>query len=547
MYVVSRNNQRKDHPPLSMYSILKEDYTGDSDNWKKSFKSSIVDVMLTDMLDSLSTTVKIRGYIYDVTHRSTIETRLTDVLVGSNRIPLMDIDIVENRGNKIVIDMRFVINKSDVNVIDPGTWSFRLTTPHGFSVMTMCSPLVATNYLCALTEDPYAVATDVSPVSFTLMWPQGIGIPVIKINSKSVEIPSVSTNRIRVVSTPSTTYSCFIDNGSSKYEICLTTPSISKESYSIHYRSCKVDTSNNDNATYDLSDTDPGVIRDLRRYGVIKPGDRVLLKNHTDPLLAVGDGETISDSGSFYVIPSFDKDDGQFVCMESPEGSHIVTFDNTEEFVGYNDTKYLHGDKFVIGSRMVEVMKGSIILILHDDVPLSFPGGSTTASQVLTAGDIVLRDLIMKSSTQVTAKLSGESTYGHSSYYVYNPTDGTTLEASRIQHGLNEQGDTGSISLNVLYTPTVGNQTVHNALEVDPSMTRMNMIDSTGSLEATFDTTGLRFNSDSGDIYFGSSQEFRIHYEPSSSGDPSMLQIQGYDSTNGEYITRQLITNEPVG
>jgi hypothetical protein len=84
-------------------------------------------------------------------------------------------------------------------------------------------------------------------------------------------------------------------------------------------------------------------------------------------------------------------------------------------------------------------------------------------------------------------------------------------------------------------------------MEIDPSETTISAIDATGSLDATFDASGLRFNSNSGDVYFGSAQEFRIHFEPASGNDPSMLQIQGYSSDTSSYVTRQLITNEPVG
>jgi len=257
--------------------------------------------------------------------------------------------------------------------------------------------------------------------------------------------------------------------------------------------------------------------------------------------------ETISSCGSFYVIPSFDDNIDQYIRLESQEGSHVVSFDNTESFVEYRSVKYGHGESFMIGSRVVEVVKGSIILVVFNDAPLEFPGGSSTASQVITSGDMILRDLILKSSNQVTTKISGETTYGTSSYFVYDSINENTLEVTRVRHGLDDSGEIGSMSFNVLYTPSSGAQVMHEAMEIDPTETRISTINDTGSLDATFDSSGLRFNSDSGDVYFGANQEFRIHYEPASGNDPSMLQIQGYSSDTASYVTRQLITNEPVG
>lgn len=542
MYVVSATNRRKDSPEMDMVSMF-NDGLDRVTQWKTSFISSPIKVLLTDVTDALSFSLKIRGYMHDLSSPSSpMEKRVTDVFVGGTRVPISETSVIGRKGNKLIIDASFVVSVSDVNMVDKNTWSFLLSAPQGFNAMTLCSPETPTKYLYSLVQEPSSMATEVSPVSFMLMWPQGPRNPSVTINEVPVDLPKKSPNRLRVQASPETKYICVVDNGSKKYEVVVNTPAITKESLSIHYRSCIVE-----GGAFDLSHTDQGTIRDLRRFGVIRPGDRVILASSTNPLVAVGSGETITESGSFYVIPSFVEGTEQYLCMETQEGSHIVTFDNSESFVGYDSNRYCHGDKFVIGSKMVEVVKGSLILILHDDVPLLFPGGVTTASQVATAGDIVLRDLILKCSNQVTTKVSGDFTYGISSYYVYNPITGTTLEATRVSHGINDAGDTGSMSFNVLYTPSTGPQLIHNALEIEPSKTTISTIDSSGALEATFDSSGLRFNSDSGDVYFGASQEFRIHYEPSSGNNPSMLQIQGYDSSTSGYVTRQLISNEPVG
>ena len=553
MHVISARNLRLDPPFLDMKSIFSSESMNDPHEWKSNSSKGPLNVIITDVGSSLSLTLKMRGYLYDVSSRVPLCKRISEVFVGSTRIPVFDVSVIGRRGNKVIVDVSFMISVLDVKSVDDRAWTFQISLSKDFNAFVFLSSLTRSTYLCALVEEPTTMALDVSPVSFTLMWPHGSPNlkPSVKVNSVMVEFePSQSSQsspcRIRVDAVPETEYACEVDNGLKKYELTLKTPSVSREAYENHYRSCRI---LDGCRTYDLSRTKKECVRDLRRLGVISPGDRVILDNTDRVLVAVGSGDTISSSGSFYVIPSFEEDKEQYLCLESPDGSgsDLVYFDNTESFVGYNSKEFYHGDRFVVGSRMVEVVEGSLILVLYDDVPLEFPGGVTTASTVSSAGDIVLRDLIMQSSSQVTQKVSGDFTYGSSSYYVYDSINGTTLETTRVRHSLDDSGEIGSISFNVLYTSSSGTQVMHPSLEVDPSKAKFSAVDSTGSLEATLDSSGLRFNSDSGDVYFGSSQEFRIHFEPSSGNDPAMLQIQGYDTGSGGYVTRQLITNEPIG
>lgn len=555
MYVVSATNLRQDDPYMDMNSIFSDTSSlpGSTPGgaWKHAFLKNVVDVLLVDVGQRRSVTMRVRGYVHEVSHKAT---QIPDVFVERSRVPTIDTTVIGIVGNKTLVDVRFNVDISHTKLLDSSSWSFHLSFPPLFKFITLFSSQTRTDYLCALIEeDPTAMAMEISSISFTLSWPQGPKDPYITVNSKVVDIPSRSPGYLKIGSSPDTDYSCIIDNGKKKYEVNVKTPPVSLESYLSHYRSCRVadDTLQimdvSGSRTYDLSTTDQEVVTNLRKLGIIKSGDRIILKNTDHSLLAVGNRETISSCGSFYVIPSFDDNIDQYIRLESQEGSHVVSFDNTESFVEYRSVKYGHGESFMIGSRVVEVVKGSIILVVFNDAPLEFPGGSSTASQVITSGDMILRDLILKSSNQVTTKISGETTYGTSSYFVYDSINENTLEVTRVRHGLDDSGEIGSMSFNVLYTPSSGAQVMHEAMEIDPTETRISTINDTGSLDATFDSSGLRFNSDSGDVYFGANQEFRIHYEPASGNDPSMLQIQGYSSDTASYVTRQLITNEPVG
>ena len=154
----------------------------------------------------------------------------------------------------------------------------------------------------------------------------------------------------------------------------------------------------------------------------------------------------------------------------------------------------------------------------------------------------------MQSSYQVTPKVSGSTTYGKNSMYVYNPISDTTLETTRISHGLDDSETTGSMIVDLLYTDSSSDQLMHRSLEVEPSFTNIKTTNSNTNetVTATFDADGFKFNSDSADIYFGANHDFRIHYEPDDGTNPSMLQIQGYDSSSSTYVTRFLVSNEKV-
>ncbi len=207
---------------------------------------------------------------------------------------------------------------------------------------------------------------------------------------------------------------------------------------------------------------------------------------------------------------------------------------------------YPHGSTFSVAegslSHRISVVKGSIILVVENDIT-DFPGGNSAALQVLTSGDLVVRDLIMRCSNQVSEKVIGGTTYGRNSFFTYNPDDGTTKECTRVSHGLNDAEDTGSMSIGLLYTDESSQEALMNTLSSDPTQTSISARNASEVVTATFNTTGLSFDSDNGNIYFGAEKDFRIHFEDKSGLDPAMLQIQSLSEDS--YVTRFLITAEP--
>ncbi|CAM9935798.1 unnamed protein product, partial [Phaeothamnion confervicola] len=126
-------------------------------------------------------------------------------------------------------------------------------------------------------------------------------------------------------------------------------------------------------------------------------------------------------------------------------------------------------------------------------------------------------------------------------FYVYDSSLGETLQATRIQHVLDEGGTEGGVNIGVLHTEG-STQTMETAIAISPTSTVINTISSDSAMATTFQSSGLSFNSDTGAIYFGAAQDFRIQYTAAVDDDPSKLEIQSL--VGNTYVTRFLISNK---
>eukprot|EP00752_Nemacystus_decipiens_P004393 g4016.t1 len=261
------------------------------------------------------------------------------------------------------------------------------------------------------------------------------------------------------------------------------------------------------------------------------------------PNLSVGDTLTITELSSgknIYVVPEFGDNKSQYICLQQKLRNFMLEFDRSESFVKYNGQVFPHGSFFSLDNQCVEVVKGSIILLVTDaDTidPIAFPGGDTDANTVRSAGDVVVRDLLLRDLYQVGDKLPGETTYVRNSFFVYDSSANSTIECSRVSAGLSDDKTTGSVGIDVL-----DSSALKRTFETTPLETNISSTDGTDDITATFTTTGLHFDSDKGDIYFGADRDFRIHFSDVSGLDPAMLQIQSL--SGAEYVTRFLVTAE---
>lgn len=552
--VADVTNHRRSDPELDIGSSLLRQERGDVNSggsWVTVFNRGCKRVVLTGGTSPVSL-VRVRGSVYEGAGH-----RVDEVRVSGTRCPIHTLRKVTRTGNKTIVDIVFALDPSNTVRIGENSETYMdVSFPTGFSPMCYVSKGSEFQYLAAVFEPLGLVAIDITPVSFCLLWGSRdeCTVSISKVpGGESVATLPGQTHKLEVENVePGTSYDVKVVGSTESFSLRVDTAGMDHVGMS-RYVSSRTD----DRGTIDLSMLDPVHVRYLRENGILGTGQKVRVKGELDNekhlyearVATTGDTVDIEDapgiSKNVYIVPDFSdvSETPQYICVNDAGTNHILQFDRSESFVRYREKTYPHGSKFVVSNRFVQVARGSIILVIQDDVPADFPGGDVTAAQVLSSGDVIVKDLIMRTSSQVVDKVPGSTTYGLSSYFVYDSSTDTTLECARISHGLNDAKDTGSVKFSVLYTDGVGAQSLIDTVSTDPAETSIRSKTDTADLTATFGTGGLHFNTDEGDIYFGEDKDFRIHFQEASGLDPAMLQIQ---SLNGStYVTRFLVTSEP--
>ena len=541
VFVADVTNHRQEEPKLDLISAFENNTppTG----WRQVFNRNCNKVVLVGG-ESIISMVTIRGAVYEAASHQIDEIRISGI-----RCPIHTMKVVTKTGNKTIVDITFALDPTNIIKSENGQYSMDIRFPIGFSPLGFISTGCDFQYIAATFKPLGLVALDITPVSFNLLWGMADSCTVIITHGEEKIVLENQFHKLEIENMdPSTTYHVQISTASSTFDLNVTTEELTRDNMR-KYISSKKDTT----GTIDLSVLDPKYTKFIRMSNILEVGQIVRIKGELDnekyiyTARIVSPGETLdidTESNNIYIVPDFNGDDEQFFCLSSDGLNHIVNFDKSETFVKYQNKTYNHGDKFVISNRFVIVAKGSIILVIGDDIPADFPYDNATALQVLTSGDLVIKDVIMRSSSQVVEKVSGATTWGISSFFVYDGLTSTTLETSRISSGLNDIKDTGEIKFSVLYTDTIGDQSLIDTLNSSPSETTIRSKTDTADTIATFNSEGLSFDTSEGSIYFGSAKNFRIKFIEEDGLTPSMLAMQSLDG--GSYITRFLITSDPV-
>ena len=285
---------------------------------------------------------------------------------------------------------------------------------------------------------------------------------------------------------------------------------------------------------------------------IVHSGDRILANVTVNGIpqdvetVAVRDGssmkvDTSQTNNYFLPFSSDNKSTLQTVTLQHETQDATLAYDRNENEFGYGGDMYGVGDKFELFGKMVTVADGSIVLLFSDTVAKVWPFDSSKALSVVgAAGSHFMRNLTTNVLNMVGEKVDGEKGSTYNSTWVHNTTDSTTQEVSRMVHELDETSENATISIGVLHTDASSNQFIEPTLAMRYDATVISAQDAAdATASATFESTGLSFDTDQASIYFGASKNFRIKFSDGEVGNPSVLQIQSYDSGTGDYVTRQ--------
>lgn len=281
---------------------------------------------------------------------------------------------------------------------------------------------------------------------------------------------------------------------------------------------------------------------------VVKPGDQILASVNVNGAqqevmtVAVPDGskvsvEDTSNSNLFLPFSKDNQDTMQAVTLVGGSDEATLAYDREIDAFGYGGEMYKVGDKFEMFGRTVTVADGSIVLLFSDTVMKTWPFQPAKALAVVgSAGSNFMTNLTAKVVNLVGSKADGETGSTYNSAWVHNTTDSTTMEITRMIHTLDEASENATLSLGVLHTDSNSNTFIEPCVQCSYDATTIsaqNANDVTTS--ATFQSTGLSFDTDEASIYFGANQTFRIAF---TDGTPATLKIESLDSVSGEYLTR---------
>lgn len=153
---------------------------------------------------------------------------------------------------------------------------------------------------------------------------------------------------------------------------------------------------------------------------------------------------------------------------------------------------------------------------------------SSYGSQVLSSGDLVVRDTASSSHYRVAHATGSDLSSVHSAFV---KLDASTQEVTREAHIFDSATQSGRFTSACLgRTPDDMYVTMGVAMETDPERTSFNASGTSSTL-----SQGLSFNSDESAIYFGGSKTFRIKFEADS---PQRLVFQYLEPSSAEYVTK---------
>lgn len=451
--------------------------------------------------------------------------------------------VLSVEGNTDMVDLQIAVSPNQVDNFGL-VMVYDLVLPPGFSPKCFASEFSETMYLAVIFEQIETIqAFDITPLGCVLRWDLP-GICNVFVSEKRVA-QDLKTKYLEILNTtPGTPMKILVVNAEAESVSCeIRIPEMTKSGLLDFYKSRE-----HSNGSYDLRGVSDESVMILRKSGILSTGENLALTSSEKPVSVVESGTTRTlDKRRMYLVPDFTKEDDQFqfVCLQDPKsaGSHLLQFDKSETYVRYKGSTFTCGQSFRLGNLNATFVKGSIILDFTESEEDSDDIDIADANKVETAGDVILRDILMRTCKQVSTKIEDDDTYCINKYFVYDSSTGLTSECVRVRHGLDSSGSTGCFAVDLYHS---GTGDLVNTLSTDAQTTVITTYDESGSnsMNTTIDSTGLSFDSDNGSIYFGADKDFRIHFSEANGTDPACLKVQSLSGE--EYVTKMLLAAESL-
>lgn len=211
----------------------------------------------------------------------------------------------------------------------------------------------------------------------------------------------------------------------------------------------------------------------------------------------------------------------------------IVSTRSSVNSVANNSNSITMGDGFSGSMLDVYTYSGSVLpsivegLATNTDGLYILPVGTVYGSKVETGGDVVQRDAVFGNDYRVSSTL--KSSHSH---FVHDPLLNTNEESSRIEYIADDTQSIGAVNVRVRDVDDM-----KSSFQAQPEIVA---IESSETI-ASFNTSGMMFNSNDAGIYFGENQEFRIILDSST---PMRLAFQNYQSSSGTYVTKYSVVGK---
>lgn len=288
----------------------------------------------------------------------------------------------------------------------------------------------------------------------------------------------------------------------------------------------------------DIASMDDSVSRGFKEFitengesgDILRVNVKISNQNFNTEARLIKSGDVIDSSTNdknIYLPFGFRQDD-QWVKIKSGSRSDKLTFEKETESLVVGGAKYGFGESFVLGGRRVVLAKGSVVIVLEDSLPLSFPEEGTQTEVTLDAGTVATGITMANNFIQVRDRKSSGDTSVSSHVLMFDPVTDERLAVTEINRTVDE-----SLTLGKCTWKTAGiTRNLVDTLDYDPSEVRIHSASGTTLNSSNINTTGLSFSSDDSSIFFGSSSQVRVSYS-----DDKIL-VQFMNRKTGEYVTK---------